>query len=124
MEMVVCSILLAVVAAVLVPGIQAVNRQRKATRFESFARLELKNQATSIRLSGAFRNDSTRPDLGQWFKDRYPDSKLTVETVADGATDKDSLPALRFTIRTPSTDHMPDLSQSLVVWFDGEEAAE
>ncbi len=115
-EMVVCTLMLSVVAAVLAPGIHAIHAQRKATRFDTYALMELNNQA-------ALLQDATlsKQELSAWFSDRYPEAELTVEIVAsepaDDALLDDDATAVRLTIARPSADARPDVSRSLVVWM-------
>ena len=119
-EMVVCTVLLSVVAAVLVPGIHAVHGQRKATRFETYALIELENQAAML------KQTKTPADLqlSSWFTDRYIETQFTAEDVAADATSDTTQIPVRLTITRPSADAKPDVVRSLVVWVDRQEAAE
>ena len=114
-EMVVCTVLLSVVAAILVPGIHAVHEQRKASRFDGMALIELNNQAAI-----ATRNGISSPELSAWFKERYPAATLSNEELQT----ENGLTSVRLQITRPSVDSRPDVVRSLVVWIEGKEAAE
>jgi len=119
-EMVVCTVLLSVVAAVLVPGIHAVHGQRKATRFETYALIELENQAAMLKQTKI----PADLQLSSWFTDRYTETQFTAKDVAADATSDTTQTPVRLTITRPSADAKPDVVRSLVVWVDRQEAAE
>ncbi len=114
-EMVVCTVLLSVVAALLVPGIHAVHEQRKAARFDAMAIIELNNLAAGIR-----RGVNT-VELSDWFQQRYPQTTFSAVPVAGDAA---GMAAVRLVLTVPSTDARPDVVRTLVVWTEQQEAAE
>lgn len=111
-EMVVCTAMLSIVSAVLVPGIYAVHQQRKATRYATLTLLELNNLAAM-----AGQQDPQTLKLSSWFTDRYRQTKLLVEdvTAPDGQTETDQTP-VRLTIINTTADGKPDVKHSLVIW--------
>jgi type II secretory pathway pseudopilin PulG len=123
-EMVVCTILLSVVSAVLVPGIFAVHQQRKATRYETFALLELNNLAAMTN-----QQEPTTLKLSSWFTDRYSEAKLKIDevTVPD-AEPSAKHPPIRLTIIKATPEGLPNVEHSLTIWpatpNDTAEAAE
>lgn len=113
-EMVVCTAMLTIVSAVLVPGIYAVHQQRKATRYATLTLLELNNLAA---LAG--RQDPETLKLSSWFTDRYGQTKLQVENVTlPGAELQTDFTPVRLTIIQTTPEEQPDVSHSLVVWLD------
>ncbi|MEQ9409683.1 MAG: hypothetical protein RIK87_18250 [Fuerstiella sp.] len=119
-EMVVCTIMLSVVAAVLVPGIHAIHKQRKATRFDTCALIELNNLA--VQIAQAPTTDSVV--LSDWFSARYPDASLEIAPItADEAADSDLTP-IRIAIVRPGIGARPDVKQTLVTWVLSKEQAE
>ena len=121
-EMIVCTILLSVVAAILVPGIHAIHEQRKASRLDAYTLIELNNQAEFL----ASQSPTDELQLSGWFLSRYPTAELTVAAVpiADGNDSTDTLSAMRLTITRPATDERPDFVRSVVCWLPAKETAE
>ena len=119
-EMVVCTVLLSVVAAVLVPGIHAVHGQRKATRFDTYALIELHNQATLLRQQGT----PSGLQLSPWFADRYAETQLAAEKVSIEEADGNDSAPIKLTITRPSANAKPDVVRSLVVWVPAREESE
>jgi type II secretory pathway pseudopilin PulG len=124
LEMVVSTILLSTLALVLAPCLQAVNRQRTATRFSVLAQIELSNVA--VRLHSSTGNTQRPPTLSAWFTDRYTDAKLEVSPIqAQPPTDEqtpdsssnDHLNPVRIRIARPRSENLPDESESVVVWL-------
>ena len=74
-ELVICTIIMSVVAAVLIPSVVAVGRQRQTVRFETHAMIELNGLADAVR-----RNPAGEPALTESFAQRYPDATLSVST--------------------------------------------
>jgi len=114
-EMVVCTVLLSIVTAVMVPGIYAVHQQRIATRFDTLTLIELNNLASRFT-----HQDSAELTLSPWFISRYPDTTLTTDEVA--ASEDSPLPAVRLTVTRKRPSGHPELKRSLVVWKSGETA--
>ena len=94
-EIIVCTVLLSAVASVLVPGIRAISRQRKATRFDTLALIELNNVATKVR-----RLDRSEVNLTNAFQSRYPEAELTLE--GRDADAQLSLPSVKITLTKPA----------------------
>lgn len=118
-EMVVCTVLLSIVAAILVPGIHAVNDQRKATRFDTMALIELNNQAALLKQRGKMEGST----LSAWFQQRYPDAELGSQILPEEGT-PEGFVAVRFSITRPSTEPQSIVSRSLVVWMSQAEGRE
>lgn len=112
-EMVVCTVLLSVVAALLVPGIHAVHKQRKATRFEVLSLIELNNQCENLKLG-----DDAAPQLSEWFHKRYPSAFVAIERIQISPSQPDRLQPCRVTITRPATDSVPEESESVVCWLE------
>ena len=114
-EMVVCTVLLSVVTAVMVPGIYAVHQQRIATRYETLTLIELNNLAAQ--LTHQSDRDLTVSD---WFHSRYPEVSLTVSEIA--SDDDSRLKTFRLTLTRTRPGGHPDVNRSLVVWKPQETA--
>jgi len=108
-EMVVCTVLLSVVTAVLVPGIYAIHNQRKAARYDALAVIELNNQMALA----TEKSNEEEPKLTEWFAKRYPEATLSVKKVDSG---DEILTAVRFTIVRPLAEAVPPVERSLVAW--------
>ena len=109
-EIIVCTVLLSVVASILVPGIRAISRQRKATRFDTLALIELNNVAAKVR-----KLDREDVDLTAAFQSRYPDAKLALE---DRERDEQlGLPSVKITLSRPAGDALPEVTRSLTIWL-------
>ena len=119
-ELIICTFLLSVLAAVLVPGVFAVVRQRQATQFAVLAQMELDNTAT--RLQSDLSVDIDQLELSEWFTERYPRAVLKIENAAveqneaSGEIADDLVPA-RIIISRPTQKHLPEESLSLVTWY-------
>lgn len=111
-EMVVCTVMLSVVSAVLVPGIYAVHQQRKATRFETLTLLELNNLAAMATLQ-----DPQTLKLSSWFANRYTQATLQIEevTLPDAEPATGPMP-VRLSITNATPDGLPEIKHSLVIW--------
>lgn len=116
-EMVVCTVLLSVVAAVLVPGIHAVHEQRKATRFDTMVLIELNNQAAKLKTSGA----GADPELSGWFLKRYPECEISTDVIEGDSATRKGMQAVRVTVTRTSVDGQSGLARSLVVWVSSKE---
>jgi len=111
-EMVVCTVLLSVVSAVLVPGIYAVHQQRKATRYETLTLLELNNLAAIAAQQGP-----QTLQLSTWFTDRYGNTTLQVDEVATPDSEPvTGPPPVRLTIINQTPAGLPEVKHSLVIW--------
>lgn len=108
-EMVVCTVLLSVASTVLVPGIYAVHRQRRATKYDTLAVVELNNLAARVMSQG-----SQELTLSTWFATRYPDVRLTVSEITSD-TDQ-PLSAFRLQLTRQRPPGQPEVHRSLVVW--------
>lgn len=112
-EMVVCTVLLSVVAAILAPAIHSVKRQRITNRFETLALIELNNVASRLQ---AAQERPTEIKVSPWFANRYADAKLTVESLDDDAPDQQLSPT-KITISRMIFDGEVELSRSLTTWI-------
>ena len=72
-ELVICTVVMGVVAAVLIPSVVAVGRQRQAVRFETHALIELNGLAARLK-----SHPNETPTLSESFGARYPQAELTV----------------------------------------------
>lgn len=75
-EVIVASILMASLAAIFLPGLAAINRQRLSIRDDALVLVELNNLAEQ---ASVLPPDSLA--LSDWFQARYPQADLTVEPV-------------------------------------------
>lgn len=114
-EMVVCTVLLSVVAAILAPALHGVKRQRIANRFETLALIELNNIAAKLQAND---RDSNSPELSQWFTSRYSDAKLNLKAIDSETTDP--LIATKITISRKVYGGEVTSSQSLTTWIPKE----
>lgn len=112
-EGIIACLILGVAIGMLVPGLSAIGRQRKAMRFDVLAMIELNNIADAITLS----EPAIDAAVSTWFSDRYADAEFTAEplTISEDAV-QELLEGLRLTIRRPQTEGMPDQKVSIVVW--------
>ena len=112
-EGVIACIILGVAIGMLVPGLSAIGRQRKAMRFDTFSMIELNNIADVIRTS-----NPASPDVkvSKWFVQRYADAVFEMEPLSNDVETKDLLDCVRLTIHRPQTEGMPDQKVSVVVW--------
>lgn len=117
-EMVVCTVLLSVVAAILAPAIHGVKRQRIANRFETLALIELNNVAAKLRAGN--KVTASEIELSTWFAERYPGAELAL-TSPDNRDD-DLLSATKITITRMVFDGQITLSRSLTTWVAEEPA--
>lgn len=111
-EMVVCTVLLSVVAAILAPAIHGVKRQRIANRFETLALIELNNVAA--RLQAGNKMTASELGLSTWFAGRYPDAELALTSLDN--SDDVLLSATKITISQMVFDGQITLSRSLTTW--------
>ena len=125
-EMMVCTVLLAMVTLILVPGLQAVGKQRQAIRFETLAMIELNNRHQELLHRGPEPLDIDNLPLSRWFQRRYPSASLQAEVLpvtetesaAEPSTESDlSLTAIRLTVRRSAGTGRPDGNASVVVWL-------
>lgn len=72
-ELVICTVVMAVVAAVLIPSVVAVGRQRQTVRFETHALIELNGLAAKLK-----GQPNKEPVLSESFAARYPRAELSV----------------------------------------------
>ncbi|MFN8707066.1 MAG: hypothetical protein ACK50J_10335 [Planctomyces sp.] len=140
-ETVICGVLLAVVATILVPALMGIRRQRQAMQQESLVLIELNNQEELLRM----KKTGQTAELSDWFQKQYPGSKISIDNVTglnltdaasadsdektsltDGAGDQDAqekpenasgLQARKLTIRCPMPAEQPEMIRSLVVWL-------
>lgn len=117
MEMVVCSVILSVVAAVLVPGIHAVHGQRIETRAETYGLIELNNLAAKLR-GGEVISELV---LSSWFVACTRDASLIAEELSSADSGDTACRSVRLTIRRNSSRNRSEVTQSLVVWLPAEE---
>ncbi len=104
-ELVVSCIMLSVVAVVLVPGIRAVNKQRKAIRYETMALIELHNLAAKL----ASGQPTTAVALTESFAERFSDTELAVVHNRDSGS-------TNITITRYAAAAKPNTTRSLTVW--------
>ena len=117
-EMVVCTVLLSVVAAILAPAIHGVKRQRIANRFETLALIELNNVAAKLQAGN--KVTASEIELSTWFAERYPDAELAL--TSPDSRDDDLLSATKITITRMVFDGQITLSRSLTTWVAEESA--
>jgi hypothetical protein len=113
-EGIIACLILGVAIGMLVPGLSAIGKQRKAMRFETLAMIELNNIADLIT-----KTETTDTDvkLSDWFAARYADADFEIEPLkANDDVSKDLLNGVRLTIRRPLAEGMPDQKVSVVVW--------
>lgn len=111
-ELVVCAFLLSAVAAVVGPGIQAVFEQRKKTRYDALAAVELNNLQVQLR-SNPLANELA---LSSWFANRFPTAKLDVSRLADTEGELGQK-AFRLQISRTEGTSEPSIRHQLVVWI-------
>ncbi|MFO0426584.1 MAG: hypothetical protein ACK526_08460, partial [Planctomyces sp.] len=76
-ETVICGVLLAVVATILVPALMGIRRQRQAMQQESLVLIELNNQEELLRM----KKTGQTAELSDWFQKQYPGSKISIDDV-------------------------------------------
>ncbi len=119
-EMIVCAVLLSVVALILIPGLQAVGKQRQAIQFETLALIELNNLQQELLHRAPEPLHIGRLQLSQWFQRRYPGASVLAEAVPPTATEPDApLTAVRLTVRRSAGANTSEGRWSLVVWLPG-----
>lgn len=118
-EMVVCTVLLSVVAAILAPAIHGVKRQRIANRFETLALIELNNIAAQLQANG--KTEVSKIEISSWFAERYPDAELALKTLDN--SDDGTLSGTRIMVSRMVFDGQIKLSRSLTTWI-AEESTE
>lgn len=121
-EVIVASILMASLAAIFLPGLASINRQRLSIRDDALVLVELNNVAERATLI-----PSESLTLSDWFLTRYPKAKLQVQPIA---SDVSFSPAesqqvngvlafadgQRIQITIPSQTANLPITRSLVVW--------
>ncbi len=113
-EGIIACLILGVAIGMLVPGLSAIGKQRKAMRFDTLAMIELNNIADVITKTETTNNDVR---LSDWFAARYREAALEIEPLkASDDVSKDLLGGLRLTIHRPQAEGMPDQKVSVVVW--------
>lgn len=108
-ELIVASILMASLAAIFVPGIAAVNRQRLSIRDDALMLVELNNVAEKSKWQPA-----NNLKLSDWFVKRYPQASLEVASVAEAVTFQPA--AFQPDRQNGDSDKPPQNAQS---WNDG-----
>lgn len=111
-ELVVCAFLLSAVAAVVGPGIKAVFEQRKKTRYDALAAVELNNLQVQLR-SKSLANELA---LSAWFTKRFPTAKLDVSRLTD-TEEELGQEAFRLQISRTEANSEPRTRHGLVVWI-------
>jgi len=120
-EGLVACIILGVAISMLVPSLSAIGKQRQSVRFDSLAMIELNNIADMIRQQHL---QPAEVQISDWFSHRYSEASLAVELLPnDDEATKNTLEALRLTIRRPLWESMPDQTVSIVIWRATEEPA-
>ncbi len=130
-EAMVGAMILGVVAAMLVPGLTGVRRQRQALRFETLAMVELNNIAEFLpklkpaTVDAVIENEEPfeqRPELSPWFTARYLNAQLKADVLpAETREATNGLRAIRLTIHRPAIAAVPDQKVSVVVWQESQE---
>ena len=120
-EGLVACVILGIAISMLVPSLSAIGKQRQSVRFDSLAMIELNNIADMIRHQKLL---PAEVKISDWFAHRYSEASLAVDLLPndDDAT-KDTLEALRLTIRRPLWESMPDQTVTIVIWRAKEEPA-
>lgn len=119
-EMIVVTVIVSVVATVLLPALRSIAQVQRATTFESHALIEVDNLHQRLLVAGAASADTLQP--GSWFRDRYPQSVLTVERVAtDSPPPADQLAALRLSLQRIPSAERAESTVSVVVWVPADE---
>jgi hypothetical protein len=111
-ELVVCAFLLSAVAAVVGPGIRAVFEQRKKTRYDALAAVELNNLQVQLQ-SNSLANELA---LSAWFTKRFPTAKLDVSQLTDTEAEPGQ-EAFRLQISRTEGNSEPIARLQLVVWI-------
>jgi hypothetical protein len=113
-EGVVACLILGVAIGMLVPALAAIGRQRQAMRFDALAMIELNNISALVRASAV---PVAEIGISDWFSDRYSDAHLKAESLPEiDDTTSSSMEAIRFSIRRPRGESVPDQTVSIVVW--------
>lgn len=121
-EVIVASVLMASLAAIFVPGLAAVNRQRTSIRNDALLMVELNNVAEKTKLQPA-----ASLKLSDWFSTQFPEATLTVTAInqavpfqPDEPETENKLPSfdngLQIKISMPSQHSGVNVTRSLTVW--------
>ena len=119
-EMVVCTVVLSLVAAILVPSIHAIQRQRRISQLETLTLIELNNQASLKHMSEP--NADSKPQLSNWFATRYPGASLTIENATEAEMPSGDETPVKIMIEHPIEHTGVVFGRSLTVLVNASEA--